>query len=288
MKYDPISIMIYVIIIIIIYVVLGIILKFFEYYLMLPIFNDFNEYVLNHSLLLFPRILYAILYSTYLIIFVSAIFAAIIKFLIILYVLRFILLFLIPVFPIPIGVIMYAIIPPFVQFEEAGIFTFIDNIIASVFKSFPSLEKKAQDIIQITTSFTKDKFLDLVKEANPNVELDNSQFGKVFVERFINGNEDSKKSFNEKLKESKEKIKEFIENFEEKPNKNSQFYNSTKKAMSQALDAETYKSYDSTFPNMSYVEIMTTALNNSVNSFKTKAATIGDNVKIETSRTADK
>jgi len=285
-KYDPISLLIYIIIIIIIYFVLALIFKFFEYYLMLPIFNNFNLYIMRHSLLLIPRLIYNIIYCTQAVVFASVALSVIVVVLIILYIIRFILLFLIPNFPIPIGVIMYYAIPPFVQLDDAGIFKLMDDILTALFKYFPFLQNIIINIIKILTIFSKDKFLDLVKEINPNIDLDKSQFNKVFIERFMN-DENKDKDIKDILKDSKIKMKEYIESFEEKSNQNSAFYNNTKKSMKQALDAETYKSYDSILPNMTLIEIMTTALNNSATSFTKKAGTIADNVKLETSKTAD-
>jgi hypothetical protein len=255
---------------------------------MLPIFNDFNNYVLEHPLLLFPRIIYSIIYATAVISVATSLFTLIVTVLFILYVIRIVLLFLIPNIPIPIGIIIYETVPPFKQVEEAGIFNLIDNIIEALFKAIPYLQKFIINFSKIMVTFSKDKFLDLVKEVNPNIELDKSQFNKVFIERFMNtDNIDKNKSIKDIINESKIKMKEYIEKFEEESNQNSRFYNNTKKAINQQLEAETYKGYNSILPNMSLIEIMTTALNNSTNTFTKKAGTIADNIKIETSKTAD-
>lgn len=287
-KYDPISLLIYIIIIIIVYVVIGLILKIFEYYLMLPFFVYFNRYVIQHPLLIIPRIIYSIIYSTYAIIFISVTLAIIIIILIVLYIIRFILLEIIVKIPFVgfIGPIMYNVIPPFIQLDNAGIFKLIDNIIEALFKNIPFLEKFYINISKILILFSKDKIIDLIQEINPNMELDKSQFNKVFIERFMN-NDNNKKDFNEILKDSKIKIKDYIEKFEESNNKNSLFYNKTKNAIDKALAAETYKSYDSSLPNMTLIEIMKTALNNNTIVFTKRASIIGDNLKLETSKTAD-
>lgn len=286
-KYDPISLLIYIIIIIIIYFVLAFILKILELYFTLPIFYVFNEYVLNHPFLIIPKIIYYIIYSTQVIVFLSIVLSIIIIILLVLYVIRFILLFMIPVFPIPIGIIMYYAIPPFVQLDEAGIFKLIDNIFEAIFKNIPFLGKIFINITKTLITFSKDKFVDLVKETNPDVELDKSQFNKVFIERFMNQDNSNNKDFKEILKDSKIIIKEYIEKFEENTNKKSNFYNKTKIAMNKTLEAESYKSYDSSLPSMSIIEIMTTALNNRAKSFTTKVSNIGDDIKLETSKTAD-
>ena len=287
-KYDPISLMIYVIIIIIIYFVIAVILKFFEYYLMLPIFNDFNNYVIEHPLLLFPRLIYSLIYATAVISIATSLFTLIITVLIILYITRNVLLFMIPKIPIPIGIIIYETVPPFIQLEEAGIFNLIDNIIEALFKSIPFLQKFIINFSKIMVTFSRDKFLDLVKEVNPDIELDKSQFNKVFIERFMNtDNIYQNKSIKDIIKESKIKMKKYIEKFEEESNQNSRFYNNTKKAINQELEAENYKGYTSILPNMTLIEIMTTALNNNTSSFTKKAGTIADSLKLETSKTAD-
>lgn len=286
-KYDPISLLIYIIIIIIIYFILAFILKILELYFTLPIFYVFNIYVLNHPFLIIPKILYYIIYSTQVIVLFSVILSIIINILLVLYVIRIILLFMIPVFPIPIGIIMYKIIPPFVQLDEAGIFKLIDNIFEALIKNIPFLEKIFINISKTLITFSKDKFIDLVKEINPDVELDKSQFNKVFIERFMNKDNNNNKDFKEILKDSKIIIKEYIEKFEENTNKNSNFYNKTKIAMNKALEAESYKSYDSSLPSMSIIEIMKTALNNRAKTFTTKVSNIGDDIKLEISKTAD-
>jgi hypothetical protein len=181
---------------------------------------------------------------------------------------------------------MYYAIPPFVQLDEAGIFKLIDDILSAIFKYFPSLKNLSINMAKILIIFSKDKFLDLIKEINPNIDLNNSEFNKLFIERFMN-EDNNDKEIKDILKDSKIKMKEYIEKFEESSKQNSQFYNNTKKAIDKGLAAESYKSYNSTLPNMSLIEIMTTALNNNATSFTKKAGTIADNIKLETSKTAD-
>lgn len=283
--------MIYIIIIIIIYFVLAAILKFLEYYLMLPIFNDFNNLVIMHPILLIPRLLYSIIYSTQAIVFNSIVLVIIILLLLILYLFRFILLIIIPfiyiIFPIPFGIVIYEIVPPFRQLEDAGIFKLMDDIGTAIIKYFPSINLFIIKFINLIVTFSKDKFLDLVKEVMPDVELDKSQFNNVFVERFMNNEIDKEASMKDVLKDSKIKIREFIEKFEENAKQNSNFYNYTKNAINQGLAAETYKSYDSKLPNMTLIEIMTTALKNISKTFNNKTSTVVDNLKLEISKTAD-
>jgi len=284
-KNDPISIMIYIIIGIIIYFVLAGIFKFFEYYLMLPVFVGL-EPVINHKLLFIPKIIYSIIYSTQVIVFLSIILAIIVIVLIFLYIIRFILLFMIPSFPIPIGIILYEVIPPFKQLDEAGIFKLIEDIISTVFKFFPFLQLTVIKIIKILIIFSKKNFIDLIKELNPDLDLDNSEFSKIFIEEFMNDDNKDKKA-DDIIKESKKKITEYIENFEESSKQNSKFYDDTKKAMENQLAAESYKSYDSVLPNMNLINIMTTALNNNTTTFTKKTSTIADRIKLELSKTAD-
>lgn len=193
---------------------------------------------------------------------------------------------MIPSFPIPIGIILYEVIPPFKQLDEAGIFKLIEDIISTVFKFFPFLQLTVIKIIKILIIFSKKNFIDLIKELNPDLDLDNSEFSKIFIEEFMNDDNKDKKA-DDIIKESKKKITEYIENFEESSKQNSKFYDDTKKAMENQLAAESYKSYDSVLPNMNLINIMTTALNNNTTTFTKKTSTIADRIKLELSKTAD-
>lgn len=296
-KLDPISLVVYAIIIIIIYFVVGIVLKMIELFLLLPVFNDFNNLVIMHVALFPLRLLHSILYATTVVVNMAILLTIIIFVLLVLYLLRFIFLKIVPIiilpfppFVLPFGIVIYNTVPPFKQLEDAGIFKLMDDIGDAIINLFPSIGKFFLKFIEINITFSKDKFLDLVKTINPSLELDRKQFDKVFIERFVDKNKD--KSVAEIYKSSHGQIKDILEFFDEKQKEDakekSKFYIETKKALEQAVAADSYKSYKSSLPNMTYIDKMTTSFNNKSDSFSKTLFSITDIMTLELSRTIDK
>jgi len=296
-KMDPISLLVYVIIIIIIYFVIAFVTKIIELYLLLPIFNDFNQLVIMHPVLFPLRLLHSILYMTQIVVFMSILLTIIIFILLILYLLRFIFLKIVPVlilpfppFVLPFGIVIYNTVPPFKQLEDAGIFKLMDDIGDAIINLFPFIGKFILKFIELNVVFSKDKFLDLVKAINPSLELDRKQFDNVFIERFVDKNKD--KSAAEIYKESLSQIQDIVEYFDEKQKQDtkekSQFYIETKKAIDESILADNYKSYKSTLPNMSLIDNMTTSISNKSDTFSKQLFSIVDIMTLELTRTIDK
>lgn len=251
MKTDPISILVYIILGIILYYCIGIIVKVLYLYLSLPPFSYFQMYTFgtNNPIMIIPNILWSIIYSTQLLLFVTVVFVIIMVVLFILYII-WLILQKIPIF----GPIILSAVPPFRQFEEAGIFQLISDVLETISTWLPrSIVKMFGRLFLVIVKFTKDKIIDIAKAIKPDLELQTSDIDVVLnkMEKFEN-----------------QEIKSLHKA-------------DTLEYINEGNLAEKYKSLTSITPELSEIDRMSIAFNNEVKKMDIQFQNIKKNIKIE-------
>lgn len=253
MKTDPISIIVYIIIIFILYYCIGIIIKVIYWYLLIPPFSYFREYTFGTSnpAMIIPTLIWSVLYSTVAIVCITIIFVFILVVVFIIYII-WMILNKIPIF----GPIILATVPPFRQFEEAGIFKLIDDMGEAVAKWLPkSFVKMLGRMFMILVRFTKDKIIDIAKLIKPELELKPSEIDAILdgMEGFANP-EDAK---------NLHKIMSL-------------------EALEQRNLADRYRSLASITPDMSEQDRMSIIFDNEVKKMQIQFDNMNNNIKLET------
>lgn len=254
MKTDPISILVYIILGIILYYCIGIIVKILYLYLCIPPFSYYQKYTFgfNNPLMILPIIIWSILYSTQVLILVTAVFVIILVVLFIIYII-WIILQKIPIF----GPVILDNVPPFKQFEEAGIFQLITDIMDTIAKWLPkSVVKMFGKLFLVIVRFTKDRIIDIAKAIKPDLELKPSE-----IDNIINK----------------------MENFANPEDNIANLYkNNTLKYIDERNQAETYKSLISITPEMSEQDRMNVIFQNEVKKMDIQFNNMNNNIKLET------
>ena len=261
MKTDPISILVYIIIGIILYYCIGIITKVCYLYLCIPPFSYYRQYAYDSNpVMILPNILWSILYAVPVIVAISCVFAILLFFILLMYIIWKVLQ-MIPIF----GFIIINTVPPFKQFEEAGIFKLIDDIGATIVKWLPkSVVKMFGRLFLVIVKFTKDKIIDIAKAIKPDLELKPGEIDAILEkEAFVN------------------KEEHFINKDEaEKEAKNLHKLQSLE-AIDQKILAERYKSLTSITPDMGEQDRMSIIFNNEFKKIQVQLNNTSDNIKIE-------
>jgi hypothetical protein len=177
MQTDPISIMVYAILIIILYFCIALIMKICYLYLLLPPFSAFRQYTYDwgQPLMFIVLALWEILYCTPLMIAMAIIFTILLLVIIIVYIL-WLILKNIPI----IGWVIIEAVPPFKQFEEAGIFKLLEDLQNTIALWLPkNVGKMFSRIFLIIVKFTKDKIIDIAKLIKPDLQLNASEIDAI-------------------------------------------------------------------------------------------------------------
>lgn len=260
-KRDPISIMVYVIIVLIVYFIVGILIKLVYTSMLLPPFRAMRVNVFDQNPLNFPaRFVYSILYAQPLLSVLTTIFNYIMLFIILIYIIYKILQ-MIPL----LGPALIAIIPPFRQFEEAGIFGLIDDIVTNIAKFLPkSVARMFRGIFIDVLQFTKDKIFDIVLLINPKLELDESTFNNFMREM-------KTKNMEGFVVQEKPKL--------EKPK--NMFLVETEEAMKQKNLADKYRGVDSITPDMEMTDRMYATFNNELKKMQIQLGNTPNTIKMQ-------
>ena len=200
------------------------------------------------------------MYSTVAIIWVTIIFVIILVVVFIIYII-WLILNKIPIF----GPIILSSVPPFKQFEEAGIFKLIDDMGEAIARWLPkSFVKMILRMFMILVRFTKDKIIDIAKLIKPELELKPSE-----IDAILDGMDKPKK--------------ETKEGFE---NKETEAVNVHKKLSLEALEqrnlADRYRSLASITPDMSEQDRMSIIFDNEVKKMQIQFDNMNNNIKLET------
>lgn len=249
MQTDPISIMVYIILFIILYFCFAIIFKICYLYLSLPPFAAFRTYTYDwgQPLMFIVLGIWELLYWTPVMIAVAVIFAIILLIIIIIYVI-WLILKNIPI----IGFVIIATVPPFRQFEEAGIFKLLEDIQNAVVKWLPkNVAKMFGRIFLIIVKFTKDKIIDIAKLIKPDLQLNSSEIDVILgKEAFENPTVDIHRE-------------------------------NTSKAIDMKNEADKYKSLDSITPNMEMQDRMSVIFNNEAKKIQITLNNTPNNMKLQ-------
>lgn len=252
MKTDPISLLVYAVIFLMLYIFIGIIVSVFIMILSLPIFIPFRKYTFDNNPLNFvPFALWKICYATTILCIMCSIFAVVMFFVLIIYIIWKIL----KTFGI-IGDLFINIIPPLKQFDDAGIFKLIDNMIG--YLPLPIFKMITSMFVELIR-FTKDKIIDIATELVPSIKLEPSKIDELLS----------------KVKENN------VEHFENAPV--SPFITNTKDSIKQNNNAEKYKNNISILPDMEMSERLKIVFNNEFKKIDTQLRNIQDDIKLYSS-----
>lgn len=257
MKTDPISLLVYIIILILLYVFIGIIVSTFVMIMYLPFFSGFKKYSFTNNpvWIVFFQLPYKILYSVTMIVIMTIVFVIVLFFILVVYVIWKFLLTL-----GPIGGILIPIIPPIQQFKDAGIFDLIDNIIS--YLPLPFVKMSLSIFIEMI-SFSKDKIVDIAKAINPAIEIDADKIDEILLKIRAGDNV-------EKFENDKEKSKNI-------------FVKNTEKSISQNALAEKYKSAKSISLDTDMSERMSTIFSNEFKKIQIELNNTPNSIKLNTS-----
>jgi len=240
LKTDAVSIIVYIVIGVLLYYIIGILTKITYYLLAFPLTIQFRDRVfVQNPLAIILNIIFALLYSQFLIFIVNFIFVVVIVCVAFIYIIWSIFkdIFII-------GAIIRASFP-FKEFDEAGIFTLIDNIWLYISKVLPSSILKASILIYAELLlFAKNKIVDFVLLANPEAKVGGETIDEVVA----------------KLKESSG-----VESFENIKKPNNVFFERTKEMIEQKQIADAYKTTISVKPNMDMSDRMYISFQNELN-----------------------
>jgi|688.fasta_scaffold444774_2 hypothetical protein len=251
MQTDPISIMVYIILFIILYFCFAIIFKICYLYLSLPPFAAFKTYTYDwgQPLMFIVLGIWELLYWTPLMIAIAVIFAIIILVIVIIYVI-WLILQNIPI----IGFVIIATVPPFRQFEEAGIFKLLEDIQNAIVQWLPkNVAKMFGRLFLIIVKFTKDKIIDIAKLIKPDLQLNASEIDVILG------------------KEAFENPTEAVDIHRE----------NTSKAIDMKNEADKYKSLDSITPNMEMQDRMSVIFNNEAKKIQITLNNTPNNMKLQ-------
>jgi hypothetical protein len=238
---DVISIIVYIVIGVLVYYIVGILIKITYYMFSFPILIPFRETVfINNPIAIILNIVYAILYSIPLLFFVHTIFMIVVIIVFIIYIIWSLLK---DVFII--GGIVRSMFP-FKEFDEAGIFTLIDNIWMYMTKILPTNVLKAFVLTYAELLlFAKNRIIDFILLANPDANVGGETIDEMIqklkessgVEAFTNADTNTKKLTNT-------------------------FFENTKKSMEDKNIADGYKASVSITPDMEMTDRMYITFNN--------------------------
>ena len=254
LKKDAISILVYIIVGILLYYIIGILLKISYLFLGLPPFCPFrNNVFINNPLALLLNFIHAILYSTPILIIMHTLFMIVLVIVFIIWVI-WIILNKIPIF----GPAILGSVPPFREFEEAGIFRLIENISKYISVVIPKSILQGLVLIYIELlSFSKERITDFILLANPDAELNDKTFDDII---------------------STIKSASGVETFENKKPDN-MFFKKSKEAIEEKNVADNYKSIISVKPNMDITDRLMISFENEMNRVQVKLDNIPNNVK---------
>lgn len=260
LKRDPISILVYIIILMIVYFLLGFFIKIVYYTMLLPPFTAMRVNVFEKNALHFlPRITYDILYWQPILSLMTTIFNHVLLFILIVYVVWKILL-MIPL----LGPALIAIIPPFRQFEEAGIFGLLDNIVDNVAKILPkSVVRMFRAIFVDMLKFTKDKITDIVMLINPKLEIDESKFDKFIADM------------------KRKDLEGFANNKPTPPKPVNAFLKNTEVSLNQKNLADKYRGMQSVKPDMEMTDRMYATFNNEIKKIQIQLGNTPNHIKMQ-------
>lgn len=240
LKTDAISIIVYIVIGVLLYYIIGILLKSGYLFLTLIQVYEFRDWVFVRNPIAMPlNFIYAIIYSMLAMMFMHTIFMIVLVLVVVIYVIWSILK---DVFII--GSIIRSSFP-FQQFDEAGIFRLIDNILIYISKVLPKSALKAILLIYLELLlFAKSRIIHFIQLANPDAKVD----GQAFDE------------FAEGLKAANG-----VETFENKKKPTNIFFETTKQSIEQKGIADAYKSTISVKPNMNIIDRLSISFQNEMN-----------------------
>ncbi len=251
MQTDPISILVYAILIIILYFCIGLIMKICYLYLLLPPFSAFRNYTYDwgQPLMFLPLALWEILYCTPAMLVMAIILTILLLVIIIVYIL-WLILKNIPI----IGWVIIEAVPPFKQFEEAGIFKLLEDLQTTIATWLPkNVGKMFGRIFLIIVKFTKDKIIDIAKLIKPDLQLNPSEIDAILA-------------------------KEGFQN-PEKPV--DEFKKGTLEVLDMKNQADKYKSLQSITPDMEMQERMAAIFENEAKKMQITLNNTPNNIKIE-------
>ena len=274
LKRDPISILVYIIIILILYFLVGILLNIIYATMLFAPFNAMRTNVFDNNPLHFiPRRIYAMLYWQPILTVMTAVFNYIMIFIILMYIIWKILQ-MIPL----LGPALLAIIPPFKQFEDAGIFALIDNIVEAIAKFLPkSIVRMFRSIFIDMLQFTKDKITDIVLIINPKLELDESQFDTFIKDMKKKNMEGFQVSGSEGFRISGGES----EGFQNEKKTVNLFKQLTEESLNQKNLADKYKGLESVKPDMEMTDRMYSTFNNEIKKINIQLGNTPNNIKMQ-------
>lgn len=250
MQSDPISLMVYAILFIILYFCIALICKICYLYLLLPPFSAFRQYTYDwgQPLMFVVLALWEILYCTPAMLCMTIIFTILILVIIIVYIL-WLVLKNIPI----VGFIIIQTVPPFRQFEEAGIFKLMEDLQNTIAKWLPkNVGKMFGRIFLIIVRFTKDKIIDIAKLIKPDLQLNPSEIDAILGREAFE---------NEKAVDIHKK--------------------GTLEVIDMKNEADKYKTLESITPNMEMQDRMSVIFNNEAKKVQINLNNTPNNIKIE-------